>query len=53
MPFEWDPTILQFVEIQSIMLSGLTNDNFDFSETGEGKLQLVGWDSPTPRWNYF
>ena len=48
MPIEWDPTVLEFVDINATGLVGLTIDDFDTGDAATGKLQLITWDSPTP-----
>ncbi len=47
MPIEWDPTVLEFVSINTTGLTGLNLDAFDAKDTATGQLQLVTWDSPT------
>jgi len=48
MPIEWDPTVLEFVDINTTGLTGLTIDAFDTTNAANGALQLITWDSPTP-----
>ncbi len=47
MPIEWDPTVLEFVEVKTTGLTGLTDANFKFNNTANGRLELESWDSPT------
>jgi len=47
MPIEWDPTVLEYVNITSVGLTGLTSANFEIKDVIDGKLQLVTWDSST------
>ena len=46
MPIEWDPTVLEFVDINATGLTGLTINDFDITDVANGQLQLVTWDSP-------
>ena len=42
---QWDPTVLQFVDISDFGLSGLANDNFGTNHIADGQLTL-SWDDP-------
>jgi len=50
MPIEWDPTVIEFVDIRPTGLAdfGLTRGNFKLTNLASGRLELEEWDSPTP-----
>ncbi len=47
MPIEWDPTVIEFVDIRPTGLDGLTRANFSLLDIANGRLELEEWDSPT------
>ncbi len=47
MPIEWDPTVLEYVTINTVGLTGLSSADFEIKDVIDGKLQLITWDSPT------